>query len=174
MKLSWLPNAISITRLFLIIPYGWLFFYLSDTRWPFLFAFVIILADKLDGTLARKLNAESKLGTALDTIADDAFLIASWVFFFVQGFYGLAILILILLPRIFVRISALVLRLITKKWHIEHLFGDRLGAIAQYVGILWILARFAHPMEILYGLIVAMYLGAFLSIFKRVRLARHL
>lgn len=172
--MKWLPNAISIVRLILIIPYGWLFFTIADSRWPFLFAFVIILADKLDGALARRLNAESKLGTALDTIADDAFLIASWIFFFAKGFYGFALLILILLPRILVRISALILRLITKKWHIEHLFGDRLGAVAQYVGILWILARLAHPMEILYGLIAAMYLGAFLSIFQRTRLAHHL
>lgn len=172
--MKWLPNAISIIRLILILPYGWLFFYLSDTRWPFLFAFVIILADKLDGTLARRLNAESKLGTALDTIADDAFLIASWIFFFAKGFYGLALLLLILLPRLLVRISALILRLMTKKWHIKHLFGDRFGAVAQYTGILWILARLAHPMEILYGLVAAMYIGALLSVIERARLARHL
>lgn len=160
--------------MFLIIPYGWLFFRTPDTRWPFLFALIIIIADKIDGTLARRLKAESKLGTALDTIGDDAFLLASWIFFFLKGFYGVSLLALILLPRLLVRLSALGLRLVTKKWHIEHLFGDRLGAVAHYFGILWILAHLARPMEILYGLIVIMYLGAFLSIFQRFRFAKHL
>lgn len=172
--MKWLPNAISIIRLLLILPYGWLFFLLPETNWPFLLALIIIFADKLDGTFARRLKAESKLGTALDTIADDAFLIASWIFFFLKGFYGLPLLMLILLPRLLVRLSALLLRLMTKKWHIEHLFGDRLGAVAHYFGILWILAHLSRPMEILYGLIVVMYFGMLLSIIQRFRLARHL
>lgn len=171
--MKWLPNAISLIRLFLILPYGWLFFRLADTNWPFLLAFIIILADKLDGILARRLKAESKLGTALDTIADDAFLFASWIFFFLKGFYGIPLLLVILLPRILVRLSALLLRLMTKKWHIEHLFGDRLGAVAHYFGILWMLAHLARPMEILYGLISLMYLGVLLSIVQRFHLARH-
>ena len=66
---SIIPNTITCLHLFLLIP---LFFLLQEKYWfraGYLFLFTGIL-DLLDGYLARKLNAVSKLGQVLDTLAD--------------------------------------------------------------------------------------------------------
>ncbi|MCL2007566.1 MAG: CDP-alcohol phosphatidyltransferase family protein [Treponema sp.] len=52
-------NLPFISRSFPNVPVVWLIFYL-----------LILSTDKLDGTIARKLKAESALGAALDSIAD--------------------------------------------------------------------------------------------------------
>jgi len=68
MKLKYLPNALSLTRLALCIP----LIFLS----PFTLLYIVILAvasitDSLDGQLARRIkNGASELGATLDSVAD--------------------------------------------------------------------------------------------------------
>lgn len=89
-----LPNILSITRivispaLLIIEPASTLFFVLY---------FTCGLTDVFDGVLARKLNAESKLGKTLDLIGDTVFFLATlfvlfsnfifptWIFAWVAG-----------------------------------------------------------------------------------------
>ena len=81
MTLSWLPNAITITRCVLAIVVGYTILDMGvDLRagraagpWLFLpFALYLLTAgtDWLDGMLARRLNAQSEFGSRLDPIAD--------------------------------------------------------------------------------------------------------
>lgn len=67
--LNWLPNALTISRLLLAIPLAYLilqqqFFY------ALLLGAVAGFTDMLDGFFARRLQAFSQLGAALDPIAD--------------------------------------------------------------------------------------------------------
>ena len=80
--LSW-PNRISILRLILIAPFVVLL--LNQRQWPFarhaalgIFA-VMAVSDFLDGLLARRLNAKTRLGAILDPLADKALIIWSVV-----------------------------------------------------------------------------------------------
>lgn len=75
MSLHWLPNAISISRIALILPILWLFVS-EEYGWAlglFLFAG---LSDGVDGYLAKKFNWHSRLGAFLDPAGDK--LLLAW------------------------------------------------------------------------------------------------
>jgi cardiolipin synthase len=64
-----LPNAITILRLLLVPVFAWA---VLDARPPVAAALLALIAasDALDGYLARRWHAESRLGAALDPLAD--------------------------------------------------------------------------------------------------------
>ncbi len=67
--LQLLPNALTLLRLLLALPVGWLI--LREQFAPALAIGLIAgLTDAVDGWLARRLNAYSRFGAALDPIAD--------------------------------------------------------------------------------------------------------
>lgn|GEM_PF-278388 len=70
-RLGWLPNAISLARLLSVPVLVWL----AVQGWANLFAALLIVAlasDLLDGWVARRFNAVSRLGAVLDSLADMA------------------------------------------------------------------------------------------------------
>lgn len=70
-----IPNGISLLRVILVLPIGY-FLAQPDqlSEWYCLAAFVVAgITDGLDGYLARRLNVVSRLGIALDPIADKIF-----------------------------------------------------------------------------------------------------
>lgn len=153
MKLSWLPNAISILRLLLVIPYSWMFFHnpRSDTL---IVALIIIASDVLDGFLARKLHATSTSGVILDTIADTAFIFSSWIFVSRILLFGNLVLSLILLPRVLVFLHILIARARRGSWDIRHTTEDKIAAVLHYGAIILFLTDSIvyHPLTIfLYG-----------------------
>lgn len=155
-KLSWLPNAISIIRLLLIIPYSILFFSAHNYALAFL-AVLIILTDKLDGFLARKLKCESNLGELLDSIADGVFVLLTWFLFYLKGLYGMPLLIILLLPRPLIGVSILARKFIHKKWHAKHFIGNRTATVANYIAILWLILKLPYEMHILTVMVIANY-----------------
>lgn len=71
MSLTWVPNALTLSRCVLAIGVGWAVLnWPTQSYLPFI-AFVLVAAtDFLDGWAARRLNAVSDLGAFLDPIAD--------------------------------------------------------------------------------------------------------
>ncbi len=67
--LNWLPNALTLSRLLLALPLAYLILEESFGSALLLGAFAG-LTDMLDGFAARRLNAFTRLGAALDPIAD--------------------------------------------------------------------------------------------------------
>ena len=77
MSLSWLPNAISIMRIALILPILMLFVH-DEFGWALgLFVFAG-LSDSVDGWLAKKYGWQSRLGGFLDPAGDK--LLVAWTF----------------------------------------------------------------------------------------------
>ncbi|MFW6132765.1 MAG: CDP-alcohol phosphatidyltransferase family protein [Planctomycetota bacterium] len=76
-SLNW-PNRISILRLMLIAPFVVLVMNQNEPVWPWarhaaLGVFILMaVSDALDGILARKLHARTRLGAILDPLADKA------------------------------------------------------------------------------------------------------
>ena len=65
--MKYIPNALSIFRLFMIIP----LVLFEPFSFPFMIVYVLACAsDMLDGPIARKFDVTSQLGATLDGIAD--------------------------------------------------------------------------------------------------------
>lgn len=167
MPLSWVAHTISLFRIALIIPYGWLFFAHAERKWLFILALVIIASDKLDGTLARKFKIASKLGALLDSIADSLFVLFSWFLFYFQGFYNFTFLIILMLPRFLMGASVLFYSLQKQEWNLEHTLGNKLGAVVNFIAILWLLSELPYGKDILWVMIVINYLALGFSLIQR-------
>lgn len=77
MSLSWLPNAISISRIALILPILWLFVE-QQFGWALGLFLAAGLSDGIDGYLAKKYDWSTRLGAFLDPAGDK--LLIAWSF----------------------------------------------------------------------------------------------
>ncbi len=77
-KLSYIPNAICIFRIILVVP---IVIYLTDEKYINTLILIALagISDFLDGFLARKNNWRSELGATLDPIADKLLLISVFI-----------------------------------------------------------------------------------------------
>jgi len=76
--LRYLPNSLTILRLLLAIPLGFLILH-GDYLWALVIGSLAGLSDALDGYFARRLGAFSRFGAALDPIADKVLITATFV-----------------------------------------------------------------------------------------------
>lgn len=75
-----LPNALTLLRLALV-PVVWKLLWDRAYERAIVVGFFTTITDALDGWLARKLKAESRLGAYLDPIADKVLLMGSYLIF---------------------------------------------------------------------------------------------
>lgn len=68
--LTYLPNALTLSRLALALAFPWL-----PAEWRFAAIGAAAVTDFLDGWLARRLGAQSDFGRLLDPVADKAFVL---------------------------------------------------------------------------------------------------
>lgn len=69
MSLSWLPNAVSLLRIALVVPILMLILD-GGYAWALLLFFVAGFSDGIDGYLAKRFDWHTRLGALLDPIAD--------------------------------------------------------------------------------------------------------
>ncbi|MEE4145539.1 MAG: CDP-alcohol phosphatidyltransferase family protein [Halieaceae bacterium] len=82
--LRYLPNALTFSRLLLAGPLGY-FILQQEYEWALATGLLAGLTDGLDGFMARRLDALSRLGAALDPIADKVLITVSFVCFASNG-----------------------------------------------------------------------------------------
>jgi cardiolipin synthase len=78
--LQFLPNALTLSRLLLAAPLGY-FIMQHAYEWALVTGLVAGVTDALDGFAARRLNALSRLGAALDPIADKVLITVAFICF---------------------------------------------------------------------------------------------
>ncbi len=78
MSLRWLPNAISLLRIVLIVP---ILLYILDGRyaWALALFFVAGFSDGIDGYLAKRFNWHTRLGALLDPVADKLLVASTFI-----------------------------------------------------------------------------------------------
>jgi cardiolipin synthase len=124
-----IPNFLSLSRIpfSLIIAYaiaindGWLFF---------IFAFVGALTDWLDGYLARKWQAISRLGIILDPIADKIGIGIIIISLYIYSYVPLWLFITILAKDVFILLGGLLLKY---KYHVVVPPANWAGKLATLV-----------------------------------------
>jgi phosphatidylglycerophosphate synthase len=77
------PNLVTLFRPCSILPYIWLCLH---RRWEALVLYgAVVVSDRLDGWLARRLRQESTLGRTLDHVCDVGFILATLGYFVSRG-----------------------------------------------------------------------------------------
>jgi len=84
-RLRFIPNALCIVRMTLVVPVAWLLLRedFRSTLWLFAFA---AATDGLDGFLAKRCGWTSELGKILDPLADKILLVGTYITLAVIGF----------------------------------------------------------------------------------------
>lgn len=84
LKLSQLPNVITVLRILLVLPTAW---FLVENRYVEALVLMAVAgaSDALDGALARRFGWISQFGSAMDPIADKLLVATMFVVFTVQG-----------------------------------------------------------------------------------------
>jgi len=98
-----ISNILSLARIFLVIPVGYLIFYDVDGNykyWALFVGLVMVLTDYLDGFFARILGQETPLGQYLDPIADKISIIFTLLILHLKKDYPLWIVIIIILREL--------------------------------------------------------------------------
>lgn len=110
MTLTWIPNALTVARIVLVGPILWFLAQGQTVTAVALFA-VAGITDALDGYLARRLNARTALGAALDPIADKALLAGTFIVLAGQGVLPVWLVVLAVGRDLVILLGAAVIRL---------------------------------------------------------------
>ena len=95
MRLSQLPNIITVVRILLVVPTGWLLWEACYVESLVLMA-VAGASDALDGWLARRFNWHSRFGAAMDPVADKLLVAAMFLIFTLQGHIPVWVAVIVL------------------------------------------------------------------------------
>lgn len=129
-----IPNILTTARILIAL----LFPFIGNQYWLFVI-FVAAATEFFDGYLARRLNAETKLGRFLDPIADKIFL-SSIVFTFLYFDHIALWQILLLALREFTILSGVIWLIYKKEWDRFNLmspqFSGKVATWAQYIFII--------------------------------------
>lgn len=135
MTWSWLPNAITVVRIVLVLPTAWLLWH-RDYLSALVLMFIAGSSDALDGWLARRFHWQSRLGAALDPVADKLLVAVMFIVFTWQGHIPLVVA-LIVLGRDFVIMSgAVIYRLMYGPYDLSPTFVSKANTAMQIVTVL--------------------------------------
>jgi cardiolipin synthase len=109
--LARLPNIITVVRIVLVFPTAWLLWQAAYVE-ALLLTTVAGLSDAIDGWLARRLDAVSQFGAALDPVADKLLVASIFVIFAVQGHLPLWLAVIVLGRDVVILSGAAVYRLL--------------------------------------------------------------
>lgn len=106
-----LPNIITVARIVLVVPTAWL---LWKTHYVEALALASVAgaSDALDGWLARRYDAVSHFGAALDPVADKLLIASTFVIFAAQGHLPLWLAVIVLGRDVVILTGAAVYRLL--------------------------------------------------------------
>tara|TARA_B100001029_G_C15016119_1_gene427452 strand:- start:515 stop:1057 length:543 start_codon:yes stop_codon:yes gene_type:complete len=145
-----IPNILSILRIILIPLVAWLI--LFDY---FLFALittlVIAISDFLDGFLARRLDAESEIGSYLDSIADKAFIISAYMLIGTQNLLPLFVIIIVISRDIIIMGAFCLSFAMNQRLDINPLRISKINTFLQFTLIILVLVQNIGELSYLQG-----------------------
>lgn len=138
MTWSQIPNVISLLRILLVVPTGWL---LWSAYYPQALILMAIAgaSDALDGALARRYQWSSDFGAAIDPIADKLLVIVMLVIFTVQGHIPLWLAVVVIARDVIILGGAGVYWLLFKEIEMSPTFASKANTASQIITVLLVL-----------------------------------
>ena len=135
-----LPNAITVGRLLAVPVLVWCIVAdrLSAAFWIFVAAGI---SDGVDGFIAKHFNAESRLGSYLDPIADKAMLICIYITLGIEDQISSWLVILVVFRDVLIFGGAILSRVLDHELIIRPLFISKVNTVAQIVLAAFVLAE---------------------------------
>lgn len=142
-----LPNLISLARLCAAPVMIWL---MLDGAWTTAFGLFLLagLSDAVDGLIARRFRARSRLGGFLDPLADKTMLVSVFVMLGYMGHLPAWLVILVVFRDVIIIGGALLVHTVTGKLEMHPLMISKLNTVAQFVLLAFLLARLAMGVDL--------------------------
>ena len=149
MSLKWLPNAISLMRIVLIVPILMLIVD-GEFAWALLLFFIAGTSDGIDGYLANRFDWGSRLGALLDPIADKLLVSGMFITLAITGHVPVWLAIIVILRDVVIIGGATAYNFIVKPVQGEPTKISKLNTALQLLYLLFVLSRaaFGWPEEI--------------------------
>ncbi len=141
-----LPNLISLLRLAAVPLVIWLILggRFGAAFWIFIAAGV---SDAIDGYLARRLEARTRLGTYLDPLADKTLLVCVFVTLGYVAAVDLWLVILVVSRDVMIVGGLLLLLLLEQRMDIQPTWTSKFNTLVQITFVTLVLARLGLPLE---------------------------
>jgi cardiolipin synthase len=104
-----IPNVISLVRLAAIPVFWWLVLGADEIAWATILYVVVAWTDWIDGYLARRLNQVTKLGKALDPVADRLLIVSAVIVGLVAGIVPAVVGIALMAREAYMAVVTLIL-----------------------------------------------------------------
>jgi len=149
MSWHWLPNAISILRIVLVLPILWL---IQSQRYDIALLLFLVagFSDGVDGWLAKHFNWHSRLGALLDPIADKLLIASVFILLVVEGFLPLWLGVIVILRDVVIIGGATAYNFLVRPIEGSPTKISKLNTAVELLLVVFILSRaaFNWPPEI--------------------------
>jgi cardiolipin synthase len=143
MSLRWVPNAICVLRIILVVP---LAAALLAERYELALALLIVAggSDALDGFLAKTFDWRSRLGGLLDPAADKLLIVSTFLMLTYLGRVPLALAVIVVLRDVVIVSGALAYQVLIEPLRAEPAAISKLNTACQLAFILFTLTAAAY------------------------------
>jgi len=149
MSLSWLPNAISIMRIMLILPILALFVN-DEFGWALTLFIIAGLSDGVDGYIAKKYGWNTRLGAFLDPAGDK--LLVAWSFGTLAflGHIPVWLAVIVILRDVVIVAGSFIYHYLVRRLEGEPTFISKFNTGLEFAFLIFVMARagFGWPDEI--------------------------
>lgn len=149
MTLHWLPNAISMLRIVLVVP---ILYLIVDGEYAVALLLFVIAggSDGIDGYLAVRFNWQTRFGALLDPVADKLLVSGMFITLAWQGLLPVWLAAVVILRDLVIFVGALVYHFLIEPVQGEPSRISKLNTALQLLFLLFVLSRagFAWPQQI--------------------------
>jgi CDP-diacylglycerol--glycerol-3-phosphate 3-phosphatidyltransferase len=160
-----IPNLLSFSRISLA-----LVFFSADPLYRLVALILALMSDGLDGFLARRFHATSRLGTVLDPIADKVFVVIVFSILFQENkleLWQIAAMLSRDIALLFFG-SYLMIKDQFREYRFKAFWCGKLTTALQFAFLLGIILNFVIPLY-MYGIFVVLGMGSFIELLYRPR-----
>jgi cardiolipin synthase len=142
MTLHWLPNAISILRIVLVLP---IIFFIVDGRFDLALTLFLVagFSDGLDGYLAKRFDWHTRIGALLDPIADKLLVSGTFIVLAYTAHIPLWLAVLVIFRDVVIIGGATAYNFLIRPVEGEPTRISKLNTAMQLLFILFVLTRAA-------------------------------